>query len=64
MLFQMARLYSLWLSNVLLYIYSGIYYIIAIYNFLSIYPSVDIGCFHVLAIVSNAVANIESCTSF
>ena len=58
----MARFYSLWLSNILLYIYiyNGIYYII----FLSIYPSVDIGCSHVLAIVNNAAVNIEACISF
>lgn len=55
----MTRFYSLWLSNILIYI-SGIYYVIS----LSIYPSVDIGCSHVLAIVNNAAVNIEACISF
>ena len=58
----MTRFYSLWLSNILIYIYiySGLYYIIS----LSVYPSVDIGCSHVLAIVNNAAVNIEACMSF
>ena len=55
----MTRFYSLWLNNILIYI-SGTYYVIS----LSIYPSVDIGCSHVLAIVNNAAVNIEACVSF
>ena len=55
MLLQMASLHSfLWLSSIPLYICTSVA--------LSTYPSVD--CFHILAIVNNAVMDVDMHLSF
>ena len=67
----MARFHLfLWLSNTPLYIYIYVYilyvYDICRYHIFFIHSSIDghLGCFHILAIVNNAVINIEEHISF
>ena len=54
---QMTQFFSfLWLSNIPMYICTT--------SYLSIQLSMDIGCFHVLAIVTSAAMNIGELVSF